>query len=325
MSARLQTIIRIVVGLAALAIVVFALRGVDLQQALSILLSANLAFLVATLVVQAVNMTLRLLRWRFLLMPVQHVPLRTLVSPLLISFAVGNVTFTGAGAVPRVYITARRTGLDGGFIAGTVVEEFLLDATAVILWATLVPFVVSLPPQFRTLQIIFAFPLVLLLLTGLAAVRRQSLVIGLLVRTGLWQRIVGLLPSWISDNLDTLGYGMSAAVAQRRTLIAAVATTVAVWLTEAVVFWLLLLSLSIPFSYLEATAVTAYTNAAISIVVVPGFVGTLEVSSVGLVLALGGTQAAALAFAVLLRVFLIAPSTLLGAFFAWREGSHIGR
>lgn len=325
MGGRFQTIIRILVGLAALAIVIFALRGVDLQEAARILLSANVAFLVATLATQAVNMTLRLLRWRFLLEPIQRVPLATLVSPLLISFAVGNVTFTGAGAVPRVYITARRTGIDGGFIAGTLVEEFLLDATAVILWGALVPFVVSLPPQFRTVQIIFAFPLALLLLMGLATVRRHSLVIGLLVRTGLWERIMTVLPSWISGNLDTLGYGMSAAVSRRRTLVATMGTTVLIWATEAAVFWLLLLSLSIPFSYLQASAVTAYTNAAISIIVVPGFLGTLEVSSVGLVLALGGTQAAALAFTVLLRVFLIGPSTLLGAFFAWREGSHIGR
>ncbi|MGQ9674834.1 MAG: lysylphosphatidylglycerol synthase transmembrane domain-containing protein [Chloroflexota bacterium] len=325
MSGRLQSVIKILVALAALGIVVIALRGVDLQQALSILISANIAFLLLTVVFQAINLTVRLYRWKYLLLPTRDIPLGTLVSPLFIAFAVGNLAITGAGAVPRIYILNRRTGVDGGFIAGTLAQEAFLDAGAVILWAAIVPFVVDLPPAFRTVQALLILPLGLLFFIELAVWRRRSLLVDTLKRQGLWERVLGFLPALARENLDTFGHGLSDAFAQPKTLAAVVGSTLLIWITEAFIFWMLALSLTIPFSYLQASAVTAYTNAAIGIIVVPGFVGTLEASAVSLTLALGGTQAAALAYTVLLRVFVVGPSTLLGAFFAWREAADISK
>lgn len=323
MSGRLQNAIKILVALAALAIVVIALRGVDLRQALNILVGANIVFLLLTVVFQAVNLATRIYRWKYLLLPTRDVPMSNLVSPLFVGFAVGNVSITGAGAVPRIYLLNRRTGVDGGFIAGTLAQEAFLDAGAVILWAAIVPFLVDLPPAFRTVQILLVIPLALLFFIELAIVRRTSLLVDALKRRGLWERILGFLPGWVRENLNTFGHGLGDAFHQPKTLAAVVGSTLLIWITEAFIFWMVALSLSIPFSYLQASAVTAYTNAAIGIIVVPGFVGTLEASTVTLTLALGGTQAAALAYTVLLRIFVVGPSTLLGAFFAWREAAHI--
>ena len=118
---------------------------------------------------------------------------------------------------------------------------------------------------------------------------------------------------------------VSASFGNSGTYIPVIGLTVLIWMIEALIYWLLLQSLGISFDYLQASAVTAYTNFAISIIVVPGFVGTLEASSVGMVLALGGTQAATLAFTLLLHAFVVVPSTVVGAIFAWREGFRLGR
>jgi uncharacterized protein (TIRG00374 family) len=323
--AHLQTILRIALSLALLGLVALTLRGVDLREALTILLSANSFFLALTLFVQGGTLVLRTIRWKYALLPAQDIPTLKLFPPLLISFAVGNVTVSGVGAIPRVYLVNRHRGVNQGFIVGTIFQELLLDATTVFLWALVVPFLVPLPSQFHVIQLLLILPVLLILFIDLAMIRHESLLVRLLVRLGLWKRAIRALPKWASDNIDTVGLGMGAAFAYRKTTVALVATTVTIWIMEGFIFWLLALSLMIPFSYLQATAATAYTSAVISIIVVPGFLGTLELSSVGLVLSLGGTAAAAVAYTVLLRVFLIGPSTILGLFFAWREGFHLGK
>ncbi|MCL5958337.1 MAG: flippase-like domain-containing protein [Chloroflexi bacterium] len=323
MRVNIQTIAKVIISLAALAVLVFALRGVNVAQALGILLSADPAILITVVLVQAVSLFIRLVRWKYQLRPAQEVPLGILVSPLLISYAVGNVTVTGVGAVPRVYLLNRRTGMAAGFIAGTWVQEYVLDATALLSWSVIVPCLVKLPPEFHQVQFMLIVPLILVLLVDFAFWRRKSLSVSLLMHLGLWERIKNLFPGLIGKGLGSFGDGLSAAFAYPLTFAVVVLTTFLIWATEVLIFWLLLLSLDIPFGYLQASVIVVFTHLVIGIPSVPGFVGTLEAATVSLVLALGGTQADALAYAVLLRVFLVGPTTLLGVALAWREGLRL--
>lgn len=323
MKIRIQTVVKIVVSLAAIGIVIIVLRGVDLGRALGIILGANLAILALVLLVQAASIFLRLVRWKYQLLPAQDVPLSVLISPLLVSFAVGNVTVTGVGVVPRSYLLARRTGIDGAFAAGTWFQEYVLDATAVVIWAVVVPFVVTLPPAFRQVQIVLLPLLAILFLVCLAFWRCSSILVELLKRLDVWERILSLLPDWVARRRDAFSQGLCAAFAYPGARVVVPLATMIIWAIEALIFWLLLLSLGIPFDYLEASAIMAFTHVVIGVPSVPGFIGTLEVATVGMVLALGGDQAGALAYVVLLRLFFTGPSTLLGVFFAWREGWRI--
>lgn len=310
--------------MAALVVLVIALRGVDLTLALDILLDANPLALVAVVLVQVVAIALRLVRWKYQLLPAQDVSLRTLVSPLLISFAVGNVGVTGIGLVPRVYLLGARTRIDNAFIAGTWLQEYILDATVVVAWAALVPSLVELPPQFGQIQFALILPLAFFLLIDLAIVRRQSLLVKLLTKLGLWESVLRRLPSFIGDNLRGFGDGLGAAFAFPLSSLVVVLSTLLIWLLEVVIFWLLLSSIGIPFSHLQASAVVAFTHLVIGVPAFPGFAVTLEAVTVTLVLALGGSPSAALAYLVLLRIFLVGPTTLVGAILAWREGIHFG-
>lgn len=314
------------VSLLAIGIVFFVLRGVDIRQAGAILLTANLAFLVAVLFAQAISMAFRLVRWRFLLRPAKDVSLGTLVSPLLISYAVGNVTVTGVGGVPRILLLNRRSGIDKGFIAGTWVQEYLLDATAIMLWVAAVPMLVSLPTGFHQAQAVAGVCFgVLVAANGFLWWRGGKPTTGLPMGPGLQARIEKRLPNWVTTELNAFGEGLSAALRDPRCLTGAALTTALVWATEVAVFWLMLLSLNIPFGYLQASAVAVFTYLVTGVPAVPGFIGTLELSTVSLVLALGGEQAMALAYAVLLRLFFIGPVTVVGGLLAWREGWRIAK
>lgn len=325
MKLKLQTILKVAVTLAAFAIVVFALRGVDPARALRVLLAANLPLVLAALAAQATTIAISLTRWKYQLHPAQKVPIGTLVSPLLVSYAVGNTTPTGVGLVPRVYLLGRRTAIDSAFIAGTLIQEYVLDGLAVVLLAFLASFIVDLPPQFRQVQIVLLPALLALSLIVLGFWRRRSIAVDFLRRLGVWDRLIAFLPDWITKRLDAFENGLCAAFAQPLTLTAIALTTLAFWTVQALFFWLMLLSLGIPFTYLQASVVMAFVQIIIGIPAAPGSFGTQEAVAITSVLALGGDSASALAFAVLLRLFYLGPVTLVGAFLAWREGWRLTR
>ncbi|MCL5264035.1 MAG: flippase-like domain-containing protein [Chloroflexi bacterium] len=325
MKVNLQTIAKVIVTFAAFIILFLVLRGVNVSLALRILISANPFALVAVIFLEAVSITLRLVRWKYMLLPTRKVPVMTLVTPLLVSFAVGNLTVTGVGAVPRIYLLNRHTGINPGFIAGTIAQEYVVDATALVFWAATVPFLVRLPREFHFAQLLLILPLTLLLLANFALWRRESVLIDLLVRLGLWFRILSILPNFVRQNLDSFGDGLSAAFAYPVTLTVVGLATALIWAVEALTFWLLLLSLGIPFTYLQASAIMAFVEVIIGLPSLPGFVGTLEAATASLVVALGGARESALAYALLLHVFVVVPTTLAGALLAWRAGLRILR
>jgi uncharacterized protein (TIRG00374 family) len=320
MSARTQNLIKIAVSAVALGLLILVLRDVNLSQAFAILLRTNIWILLLTLPLQALTIIIRLVRWKYQLLPFKSVSIWTLFSPLLISYAVGNITVTAIGAVPRVYLLNRRTGIDTGAATGTFIQEYYLDATAVVLWAVMVPFFVPLPAEFAQLQVFLAIILIGILAIGVAIVRRSSLTITVLEKQGLWSRGQSLVPAWIRDNIDSFGQGLCAAFAQPWYAFVILGTTIVNWIIETAIFWVILLALEIPFSFLQASVITVYSYIALGIPSAPGSVGTLDAAVATLILANGGNAAGAVAFIILLRIFLMGPSTIVGLALGWREG-----
>lgn len=319
----MQPVIRVLVVLAALGLAIFALRGVDLGKTLDIILGAQVPLLILALLAQGASLTGRATRWKLALRPVKDVRLGDAASPLLISFFIGNVTFTGVGIIPRVYVLKKKTGIDEAFATGTIAQEIIIDASTLLLVSVVTPLFIAFPPALRVLQIVLVPPLIVLLLIDVAMARHSSLMVGLFVRLKVWERIVRRLPRVVAENMNSFGDGMGAVFFHPRLSIAYFLITAIIWTADAVMFWLLMLSIGLDFGFLNAAIVMGYTNALISVVVVPGFVGTLELSAIGLMIGLGAPQAATLAFTALLRVFLLVPSVIIGFVFAAREGFKI--
>ena len=325
MRLSIQTVITILIVLGSLAAAVLVLRGVDVGLAVALILQANVFYLVLALSATLASLAARVIRWKYALLPGEDVPYVAVTSALLISFLVGVAAVTGVGAVPRIYVLNRRTQLSVGFILGTMVQEVILDMTAILLIATILPFFVELPPFFVAVRVVLFLGLVLFLVFDLALVRHRSLVVTLLKRVGLWERLLGSLPGLLRGSLDDFSNGLGAVFFYPRPLSVVLVMTGVVWLASILLFWFLMLSLNIFFTIVQASLVTAYTNAVITAIAVPGFFGTLEASAITLTIVLGATPAAALAFTALLRVFLVVLPALIGAYFAASEGFRIGR
>lgn len=317
---EIQTILKIVVSLVALAVVVLVLRGVDLAVAWGTLRMASPIALALALAAQAFGIYLRLVRWREMLRPSKLVPIRGLVSPLLIYCMMSNVTLSGLGVVPRVYLVNRRTGVESGFIVGTWLQEYLLDVTALLLWAVVGPFLVNAPPQFRQIQMALAAPLLALLVIDIAVWRRAFFLVGFLKRRGWWDAIATRLPGNAGAHLNGVADGLTASLCQPRNGWRVILATVAIWAAEPLQFWFLIRSLTADFGVLEMATVMSYIYVVTGLPSVPGFIGTLEASTVSIIVSLGGSQALALSYAVLVRVLFLGPTTAAGLLLAWREG-----
>ncbi|MCL5962185.1 MAG: flippase-like domain-containing protein [Chloroflexi bacterium] len=324
LGARARIALRVGVSLTALAGLVVIVRDVAIGEVLGVLVGANLTILLVVLPALAAGTLLRLVRWKYLLLPFKEVTLAPLVAPLLISYAVANVTLSFVGAVPRIYLLSRRTGIDGTFTAGVLVLEYFLDTAALVIWASIIPFLVYMTPEFQQGQVVLIPLSVLFLLFGFALWRRKSLLIGLLTLLKVWEKVLHLLPEWINVRIESFQEGLSAVFAHRRASIMVLLSTVIIWADETLVFWLLLQSLGVPFGFLHASAIMAFAHVVTGSLPVPGSIGTLELAVVTLVLALGGQHEAALAYALLLHLFSLGPVTLVGLFFAWREGWRLG-
>lgn len=312
-------LVRILVSLAGLGIVVWVLQGIDLAETGRALLGARLPYLGLGLVLIAVSVFIRTLRWRYMLAPRKSIPLRALVGPLAIGYAVGNVTATGIGAIPRSLLITRKEGVPTSFVLGTVLLEYVIDAAVVVSWAAVVSFFVELPPVLapvRYLLVLFALTIYLIIL---AFKRRQSLLTRLLPLSRLAPLALGL-PREVREGWEGFQEGASAFLNHPPLLLRVGLLTLWVWVVESLLFWVLMLAVGIAASLPQGSVVMAFTHVVIGVPSLPGFVGTLDAAALTSLGTLGLAGARALSYTLIVHAYLIVPLTVAGGLLAWREG-----
>jgi hypothetical protein len=307
------------VSLAGLGIVVYVLQGIDLAKTGEALLEASPIYLGLGLVLVAFSALLRTVRWGFLLRPRKDIPWLALVSPLLIGYAIGNITATGLGGIPRSMLVARKEGMDTAFVLGTVMLEFVLDAAVVVSWATVAGFLMVLPPALSPLPYLLALFALSIYLLIIAFRRRRSILLRVLP-LGRLAPLAQRLPEAVRAGWQGFLDGLSVPLNHGPILIPLSIITLCVWVVESLLFWVLILAVGIPLALPAGSAVMAFTHVVIGIPSLPGFVGTLDAAALTSLQTLGFAGARALSSTLVIHAYLIVPLTVAGALFAWREG-----
>jgi hypothetical protein len=134
MDGGLRTVIRtlVVVGLAVGLLAVF-LRNADLTRVWTSVRSAQVSYLLASLVLTAVSFFIRAERWQYLLGPLGPTRFWVVFKTTVIGFAASAVLPARAGEVIRPYLLARREGLSATATFATILVERVLDLVAVLL------------------------------------------------------------------------------------------------------------------------------------------------------------------------------------------------
>jgi uncharacterized membrane protein YbhN (UPF0104 family) len=218
------------------------------------------------------------------------------------AFALVPVGYMGNTVLParggealRVLLLGDRSPARRRELLGSVVSERVLDATSLAcLFVVLGLAGVAGRPMGTATPLATAAALVAMG-TGLAYYLR-------LRRAGKLRRFADIVRPLAGASRPLLG----------RTGAILIAVTFAVWLLEAVIFWLVGESLSLEVSLIEAAFVLVLTSFFSLIPAAPGYVGTFEAAVLFGLGALSVPHGDGVAYALLLRFVLFFPITVVG-------------
>ncbi|HEV8208595.1 MAG TPA: lysylphosphatidylglycerol synthase transmembrane domain-containing protein [Vicinamibacterales bacterium] len=333
MRSRVRTIVVVSV---AVALVALFLYNVDLWGVLAAIAAARPEWLALSLATMFLNLSIRALRWKYLLEPLAPTTFASAFRATAVGFAANAVLPARAGEVIRPYFLARQAPTDqqgrmtatGAF--ATIILERLLDVVTVLL-------------MLASLVFVFGKDLAGVNPTGFAVVKwagasaalvSTSALVVLFVLAGDPERL-GRTMARLEQVLPSRLAGLLAAVAEKFArglgairrpgrLLAALAWSLPLWLCIALGIWSMAMAFGFAIPFTGSFLMIALLTLGVA-VPTPGAVGGFhEAFRVGATMFYGAPDAAAVGAAIVLHLFSIGPALLLGLFFAAQEGLNMG-
>jgi glycosyltransferase 2 family protein len=325
----------LVVIAAAAALVALFLRNVDLWRVGADIVRARPEWLAVSLVTMVVNLGIRAIRWQYLLEPLGRTTFGESFRATAVGFAASSVLPARAGEVIRPYFLARQTRQENGEgvtatgAFATIIVERLLDVVAVLVLLALYVFVFGRDagvenPRFAALKWAGAT-------AGLAAL--VALVV-LFVVAGhplrlrrAAERLERVLPASLADVVARLAerFARGLAVVRRPSrVVVALAWSFPLWLCIALGIWAAATAFQLDVPFTGSFLLVAILVLGVA-VPTPGAVGGFHAAfRYGATTFFGAADEAAVGAAIVLHLFSIGPSLLLGLIFAAQEGLNLG-
>jgi hypothetical protein len=311
-------------GLAvSVALLVWALRDVRLEEVLRQIASARPGPLAAAVVIATLTFPLRLIRWRLLLRDERGEPYPTapLWHAIALGFMANNVLPLRAGELVRSYTAARLAGARFTTVISSVAVERIFDGLTVIALLSLALLSPGLPGSITVAG------------TSVAQLARVGGVIGLVALLGAIlvvaaplaaERMVRrLLPhAQLADRIVYLIEGIRQGLTVLRSpsrLVRVVFWSLVVWLVNALGFYVGFAAFDIPVGYTGALLLQGLLILGISIPSTPGFFGPFEAVIVAVLAIYGVSSSLAFSYALAFHITTFVPITLLGLWSAARS------
>ena len=297
----------------------------DVAQVATAMGSANYLWLIPAVGLYLVDLLVRALRWRILLLPVRAIGTGSLFGVLSIGFLVNNVLPARLGEIVRAILVGRRHGVSRSAVLATVVVERIFDGVVMLLFLGVASATAGARVAPNWLELLVP-------LTA-AAFGGAGLALGVLALAptfalGVAARLLAPFPARLRESAleiaDKFITGLG--VLQDLKLACGVLlTSVAAWLLEMGSYMAVGEAFGMtgdPSSYLLALAVA---NLGTMIPSSPGYVGTFEALVQQALVVFGVVEARALAYAFVLHFTIWLPPTLIGFFYLWRYNLSLKR
>jgi glycosyltransferase 2 family protein len=297
------------------AALVALVSSVDLAATGAALARARIEWLIPVAAVLIAQFSVRTFRWSRLavsLRPQAPVPAIRFAAPLAIGYLGNAVLPARLGEVVRAGILGRAEGLPVASVLGTVLVERIVDTLTLAALAGAVSSMVA-PDWIARLAVAVALVAVIALVVLVAGGRLVATGLKNATRGWLWR--VATLAGGAVTNMATAIAGIP-----RRVLVLAVVLSVAGWICDALLFWLVSSALGIGLPLGVAFLVGAVTVLGTAVPSLPGYIGTYEAAAVAAAVALGVTPGDALALAVLAHACGTIPVASIGALALARRG-----
>jgi len=308
----------------------WAFRGEDLGAIGRYVASADPFLLALAGGIATAGGLIRAARWKLLLAPTGiQTSLNSRWKALNIGFMVTNIVLGRFGELARPFALSRLTPVSMSAALGTVVLERVLDTVALLILLL----VTLLSPSFPDGAIVLGLPMrfAVLSVVGLA-VAGLSFIGFILFWPNAAIRFVRPLADRLPDHtgakfidgLKAFSTGLEL-VRQPGALLLALAWSIFLWVWMASSFWVGFRAFGIDAGFLAAIFTQCVVSVFVAIPAGPGFIGTLQIGvSVALHEVFGYASEPVLSLAVGYHVAGFIPVTLLGLFYAWTLGLHLG-
>jgi uncharacterized protein (TIRG00374 family) len=300
----------------SLGLLVWALRGVSLEDILYHVTEAKPVPLAAAVLLATLTFPLRLLRWRLLLRDEKgrSYPSGPLWHAVALGFMANNLLPLRAGELVRSYAASRLAGIRFTTVLSSVAVERIFDGLTVVGLLTVALLSPDLPRSVtiggvsvaqlaRTGGMIGGIALLLAILVLAAPVPAERL----LRRVCPWPRLAERMVSLI----EGIRQGLVVLRTPRR-LILVVFWSLVLWLVNALAFHVGFGSFDIPVSFSGALLLQGLLVLGISIPSTPGFFGPFEAVIVAVLGLYGVPNDVAFSYALSFHITSFVPITLLG-------------
>lgn len=304
-------------GIVAIALMVWVLRGVHLDEVVRHIRNAHLAPLVATVAIATLTYPLRLVRWRLLLRDADGGPLPAgpLWHAVAIGFMANNILPFRAGELVRVIAASRLAGARISAVLSSVVVERVFDGLSVVALLSVSLLASDLPPDVGIGGVSLRHAA-----QGAGAMGAVALVAALLMvafplaAEGAVRRVVpaGRFADRIVALIEGLRHGL--AVLRSPALLAGtVFWSLVLWLTNALAFYVGFKAFDIPVGYFGALLLQGILVFGIAVQLTPGFVGQFEAAIVAALALFQVPNDLASSYAIAFHVTTFVPIVVLGA------------
>jgi len=318
---------KVIFGVAVtVALLWWALSGVDISEMLASMQRADPWLLLAAAFVMTAGSLIRAMRWKVLLAVVKaDTKFHSRFAAVSIHFMANNILPLRVGEFARAWVFSRLEPVSTSAAFGSLVVERFMDGVVLLTFLVIPVFSSGFPNE----AAIFEGWGGLVLRAGVAVV--LTVLTALVVMVAFPKRFVTvaewavpILPRAVGDRaLDALkSFLRSLAVLRDPKLVMlGFVWTFAFWTWHSTAFWLGMKAFGIDPGFVAALFTTAFVGFGVALPSAPGFLGTFQVAAVfALSDIYGAGEASALAFGFGFFVVTWIPITSVGLWYVWKLG-----
>ena len=306
MSISRNALLRGTLGIAVSVIAVWILiQSVNISAAFDVLRTASQAWIAVMLVTATMDVGARGARWQALLAPIARIPYRRVLGYTYIGYLANNVLPARLGELYRSHALGEGEGVSRTTVLGTVVVERVVDTVMVVAIAALAVVVLSVRGVMSSavlLGLAFVSLLVIGLGLGMAAHRLPG--------AGRVAKIIARWPR-VLELARRLREGLAVA-GKPRTLVAALAFSAVAWAASTGTFLAAGQAVGVELSLAQAALLTSGVALVTIIPSGPGYVGTFELTVIGIAEGFGISRDDAFALGLLVHVMILATTSIGG-------------
>jgi glycosyltransferase 2 family protein len=301
-----RALLRATIGMAVSVIALWILlQSVDIGTALEVLATASPAWVALMIVTVVADVAARGARWQALLAPLATIPYRRVLGYTYMGYLANNVLPARLGELVRSHALGEGEGVSRTTVLGTVVVERVVDTVIVVGLAAVAVLVLSVRGV-MTSAVLLGAAFVALLIIGLGLAMALHRLPGADRVTAFalrWPRVVELARR-LREGLAVAG--------RPKTLTAALVFSALAWTASIATFLAGGQAVGVELTLAQGALLSSGVALATIVPSGPGYLGTFELTAVGIASSFGVDRDAAFAMALLVHAMILAVTSIGG-------------